>query len=353
MNKKNKEITFVEAINDALNTAMSIDDNVICLGLGATDPRGIFGTTLGLKEKYGSDRVIDPPTSENANTGIAIGAAMDGIRPVVIHQRTDFSLLTLDQIINNAAKWHYMFNGANTVPITNRLIVGRGWGQGPTHSQNLQALFSHIPGLKVIMPSTTYDAKGLLLSSIFDNDPVIFIEHRWLYNQIGVVPEGDYRIPIGKANVINKGNDITIVSMSYMTIETMRIIELLSEHNISCELIDLRSIKPIDSKAIISSVNKTGNLLVLDTANRFASVSSEIITFVVEECFSKLKQSPRRITLPDFPVPTSPGLTENFYPKSNEIIKEISVMLSKKINLPEKFDDFKHDVPGNWFKGPF
>ena len=170
---KNKEITFVEAINDALNTAMSIDDNVICLGLGATDPRGIFGTTLGLKEKYGSDRVIDPPTSENANTGIAIGAAMDGIRPVVIHQRTDFSLLTLDQIINNAAKWHYMFNGANTVPITNRLIVGRGWGQGPTHSQNLQALFSHIPGLKVIMPSTTYDAKGLLLSSIFDNDPVI------------------------------------------------------------------------------------------------------------------------------------------------------------------------------------
>ncbi len=350
-----KQITFSQAINDAIQTAMAIDKSVICYGLGVTDPNGIFGSTIGLEEKFGSQRVFDIPASENAVTGVAIGAALDGVRPVVVHQRSDFSLLTLDQMINNAAKWRYMFNGIHSVPITNRLIVGRGWGQGPTHSQNLQALFSHIPGLKVIMPSTTYDVKGLLLSSVFDDDPVIFLEHRWLYNQVGLVPEGDYRIPIGKAKIINKGEDITVVGMSYMTIEALNLIAVLSENKISCELIDLRSIKPIDSKCIIDSVKKTGNLLVLDTACKFGSVASEIITLVVEECFSYLKQSPRRITLPDFPVPTSPALTNNFYPKDLKIMEVISEMLSKKINhqKQERPPISMHDIPGDWFKGPF
>ena len=220
---------YSESINEALFTAMEMDKSVICYGLGVPDPKGVFGTTIGLQEKFGEERVFDMPTSENAMTGVAIGASLNGIRPVIIHQRLDFFLLAMDQLVNNAAKWHYMFGGESSVPITIRLIVGRGWGQGPTHSQNLQAIFAHIPGLKVVMPVTAADAKGLLLSSIFDNNPVIFLEHRWLHNLEGDVPEGDYRVPIGRALQMNKGSDITIVSYSYMTIEALHAIEILEK----------------------------------------------------------------------------------------------------------------------------
>ena len=186
-----RKITYGEAIREALETAMSTDDSVICYGLGVDDPKGIFGTTLGLQEKFGSDRVFDMPTSENAMTGIGIGSAIYGLRPVMVHQRLDFFLLAMDQLVNNAAKWHFMFGGQDSVPLTIRLILGRGWGQGPTHSQNLQSWFAHIPGLKVVMPATARDAKGLLLSSVFDNNPVVFLEHRWLHNLEGEVAEDD------------------------------------------------------------------------------------------------------------------------------------------------------------------
>ena len=206
-------MTFAAAIRDALRVALTQDSRVICYGLGVTDPLGVFGTTAGLGDEFGADRVFDMPTSENAMTGIAVGAALGGLRPVMTHQRLDFALLSLDQIVNNAAKWRFMFGGARGVPMTVRMIIGRGWGQGPTHSQNLQAWFAHIPGLKVIMPATPADAKGLLLSSIFDDDPVIFLEHRWLHNASGTVPAGDYRVPIGRAQRLRQGNDITIVAM--------------------------------------------------------------------------------------------------------------------------------------------
>jgi pyruvate dehydrogenase E1 component beta subunit len=192
-------LTFASAINDALATAMASDSKVICFGLGTDDPKGIFGTTLGLKERFGGERVFDMPTAENSMTGIAVGAALSGLRPVMTHQRLDFALLSMDQLVNNAAKWRFMFGGKRSVPLTVRMILGRGWGQGPTHSQNLQAWFAHIPGLKVVMPATAEDAKGLLLSSIFDEDPVIFLEHRWLHNMKGEVATGDYRTPIGKS----------------------------------------------------------------------------------------------------------------------------------------------------------
>ena len=206
-----RNLTFAKAINEALSQAMQIDNSVICYGLGIDDPKGVFGTTLGLKEKFGNNRVFDVPASENALTGIAIGASLNGIRPVMSHQRLDFFLLAMDQLVNNAAKWHYMFGGKRSVPITIRLIIGRGWGQGPSHSQNLQAWLAHIPGLKVVMPTTARDAKGLLISSIFDDNPVLFIEHRWLYNLEDDVPEKDFRIPIGKAQQLKVGNDISIV----------------------------------------------------------------------------------------------------------------------------------------------
>ena len=332
-----------------------MDKSVICYGLGVDDPKGVFGTTLGLQEKFGKERVFDMPASENAMTGIAIGASLNGIRPVMTHQRLDFSLLAMDQLVNNAAKWHYMFGGQSSVPITIRLIIGRGWGQGPTHSQNLQAIFAHIPGLKVVMPVTAADAKGLLLSSIFDNNPVVFLEHRWLHNLEGDVPEGDYRIPIGKAQRLTKGDDITIVSLSYMTIEALHAVELLENEGIFCDLIDLRTVKPIDWDLIYSSVRNTGKILALDTGPNTGSIAGEIVSRVSMECYDSLKQSPKRIALPDFPTPTSRALTKGFYKRAEDIINIVSNMLGKNLVGSELIDrgEIPYDVPGDWFKGPF
>lgn len=348
-------LTFGKAINEALIQAMETDNSVICYGLGVDDPKGVFGTTLGLQERFGKERVFDMPTSENAMTGIAIGASLNGIRTVMSHQRLDFFLLAMDQIVNNAAKWHYMFGGHASIPITIRLIVGRGWGQGPTHSQSLQAWFAHIPGLKVVMPATAADAKGLLLSSIFDNNPVIFIEHRWLHNIEGDVPDGDVRVPIGKAQKMKMGTDVTIISMSYMTIEALHAIEFLEKNHVSCELIDLRTVKPIDWEMIFESVRKTGRLLALDTAQATNSIAGEIIARVSMECFNALKQGPRRLALPDFPTPTSSGLTKDFYKGAEDIVIVAGNMLGKNINVSELEQErkFSHDVPGDWFKGPF
>jgi acetoin:2,6-dichlorophenolindophenol oxidoreductase subunit beta len=350
-----RRISYGQAINEAYSEAMKRDKNVIAYGLGIDDPKGVFGTTLGLKAKFGQERVFDMPTSENAMTGIAIGASLNGIRPIMCHQRMDFFLLAMDQLVNNAAKWNYMFGGESCVPITIRLIIGRGWGQGPTHSQSLQAWLAHIPGLKVVMPSTAYDAKGLLLSSIFDNNPVVYLEHRWLHNLEGDVPEGDYRVTIGKAHRIKEGRDVTIISYSYMTIEALHAIEVLDREGVSCELIDLCSINPIDWEMIFSSVRKTRRLLVLDPGTTTGSISAEIIARVSMECFKSLLQAPERIALPDFPTPTSFSLTKCFYHGADDIIYKVSQMLGKKINKEalEIKKTCPHDVPGEWFKGPF
>jgi pyruvate/2-oxoglutarate/acetoin dehydrogenase E1 component len=346
---------FAAAINDALHTAMAIDPSVICYGLGVTDPKAIFGTTSDLEKRFGSDRVFDMPTSENAMTGVAIGAALNGIKPVMTHQRLDFFLLAMDQLVNGAAKWHYMFGGQNSVPITIRLILGRGWGQGPTHSQNLQAWFAHIPGLKVVMPTTPEDAKGLLLASIFDPNPVIFLEHRWLHNTVGEVPDGDFRVPLGQARKVRSGDDITIVSMSYMTVEALHAADYLEIQGISCEVIDLRTIKPLDWLSVFDSVTKTGRLLVLDSGFTTGSVAGEIVARVAMERFSQLKSPPARLAMPDVPEPTSPALTKGFYVRAADIASKALEMMSRngsaaKTDLPEPVP---HDVPGEWFKGPF
>lgn len=346
---------FATAINDALHTAMAIDPSVICYGLGVTDPKAVFGTTSDLEKHFGSDRVFDMPTSENAMTGVAIGAALNGIKPVMTHQRLDFFLLAMDQLVNGAAKWHYMFGGQNSVPITIRLILGRGWGQGPTHSQNLQAWFAHIPGLKVVMPTTPEDAKGLLLTSIFDPNPVIFLEHRWLHNTMGEVPDGDFRVPLGQARKVRRGSDISIVSMSYMTVEALHAADYLEIQGISCEVIDLRTIKPLDWKSVFDSVSKTGRLLVLDSGFTTGSVAGEIVARVAMERFSQLKSPPARLAMPDVPEPTSPALTRGFYVRAADISSKALEMMGRdsstvKADLPEPVP---HDVPGEWFKGPF
>ena len=345
-------ITFAQAVNEALEQSMAADDSVILLGEGVPDPKGIFGTTLNLQQKFGKDRVIDMPLSENAMTGAGVGAAITGLRPVLVHQRVDFSLLSFDQIVNNAAKWFYMFGGQKSVPLVIRMIIGQGWGQGAQHSQNLHALFAHIPGLKVVMPTTAYDAKGLLISSIRDNNPVIFLEHRWLHHTSSNVPKEAYEIPLGKAKIVLEGKDITIISNSYMTLEALRAADFLQQHGISAEIIDLRTKKPLDEQAILNSVSKTGKLIVLDSGHYSGGIAGEIISRVSEKSFSSLKTAPVRITLPDFPVPTSHGLSKYYYPRYQDILKEVFKMLGKEEPiLPEPSGLL--DVPDSSFKGPF
>ncbi len=350
-------LTYAQAINQAMHQAMEASSDVICYGLGVDDPKRIFGTTNGLVEKFGPQRVFDMPTAENGMLGVGIGASMNGLKPVMVHQRLDFFLLAMDQLVNSAAKWFYMFGGQQSIPITVRLILGRGWGQGPTHSQSLHAWFAHIPGLKVVMPTSPADAKGMLLSSIFDPNPVVFLEHRWLHHQQGVVEvDANVREPLDKAKVLSKGDDLTIVTMSYQTIEGIRAVEALNKVGFSAELVDLRSIQPIDWDTIFNSVKRTGRLLVVDTGAMTCSVSSELIARVSTECFSMLRSPPKRIAMPDIPEPTSYSLTKNFYSGAYEI----AVMASNMLESSDKSHDFTelkprghHDVPGDWFAGPF
>lgn len=350
-----RSLTYAQAINEALFQAMEYDDRVIFYGLGATDPKRIFGTTIGLTERFGADRVFDTPVSENAMTGVGIGAALSGLIPVMCHQRVDFFLLAMEQLINNAAKWHYMFGSNSPVPVTIRLVVGRGWGQGPTHSQNIHSMFSHVPGLKVVSPSTARDAKGMLLSAIFDPNPVVFLEHRWLHNQQGEVPENPYLIPIGPPRKVSDGDKITIVSMSYMTVEAIKATEYLKkEYKLTPDHFDLRSMKPINYELIYESVKKTGRLLVLDTGHESGSLAGDVITKVVESCWGSLDTHPVRITIPDIPTPTSFGLTKHFYPDFHSVIRTVLKMtgLSEKPgSVPPSGE--KHDIPGEWFQGPF
>lgn len=351
-----REITYAKAVLEATSQCMAEDPRTYVMGLGVPDPKGIFGTTLGLKERFGDKRVLDMPVSENGMTGIAIGSAIVGMRPIMTHQRVDFMLLALDQIINNAAKWHYMFGGKMKVPLTIRLLIGRGWGQGPQHSQSLQALFSHIPGLKVAMPVTPYDAKGLFISAIRDDNPVIFIEHRWLHNVIGEVPEDIYAIPLGEARIIKGGKDISLVASSYMVLEAIRAADYLEKDGISAEVIDLRTILPFDKESVIDSVKKTGHLLVVDGACQTSGFAAEIIATVTERSFSSLKSAPQRLTFPDLPVPTTRALANLYYPRAIDIINAVRLMFK----LPDKTEEelgIKHDqpldVPDKSFTGPF
>lgn len=343
-------LTYAAAIREATEQLMEKDTNVFLIGEGIRDAKGIFGTTSGLAEKFGNSRMIESAIAENSTAGICIGASLLGFRPILTHQRVDFALLSFDQLVNNAAKWHYMFGSQSSVPLVVRMIVGRGWGQGSQHSQSLQSLFAHIPGLKVVMPTTPRDVKGLLISSVLDDNPVIFIEHRWLYNLKGYVPKNIYKIPLGKGKIVEKGNDITVIAVSYATIETLRAISVLKRHNLSIELIDLRSVKPWDERIVISSVKKTGRLLVVDTGHASFGIGSEIIAKVTRETLSFLKRAPEIIALPDVPTPTSWKTARNYYPGPLEIGRKILKMLSvdKKLDVTNP-----GDVPNPGFTGPF
>lgn len=347
-----RQLRYVEAIHEALDLCMAKDPAVYVMGLGVPDPKGIFGTTLGLQQKYGPDRVLDMPTAENGMTGVALGSALVGMRPVMVHQRVDFVVLAMEQIVNQAAKWHYMFGARAKAPLVIRLVIGRGWGQGPQHSQSLHAWFAHIPGLKVVMPATAADAKGLLISAIEDDNPVIFIEHRWLHNIKGPVPAGIVREPIGTARVVREGTDVTLVGLSHMTLECVRAAEQLAEDGISAEVVDLRSVRPLDRETLLSSVRKTGRLVMADTGWATAGVSAEVLALASEHAFDALKSAPIRLALADCPIPSTPALANECYPHVNDIAAAAARQLGRAYK-PRPLSSSPLDVPDASFTGPF
>lgn len=310
---------YGQAVNEALVLAMEHDPSVFVLGQGVDDPSAMFGTTRGLKGRFGVERVFDTPLSEEAMMGVSTGAAMNGMRPVYMHNRPDFILLAFNQLVTHAAKFHFMDNGQTTVPLVVWAAIGRGWGSGAQHSQAIQGMLLGVPGLKIVMPSTPHDAKGLLLSAILDNNPVCVFEHRWLMKMEGVVPEGIYRVPIGKAVCRRSGRDITIVGASHAIELALQAAARLAEDGVDAEVIDLRSIKPLDEEAILESLRKTGRLMVVDTGWMKGGVCAEVACLAAERGFSDLKAPVTRVGLPDVPTPAGYTLEQFYYPDAVRI----------------------------------
>ena len=341
-------------IDRALNDIFKKDKKSILIGLGATDVKNIFGTTKTITKNY-KKRVFDAPISENSLTGIIIGSSLRGLKPILTHQRVDFALLSLEQIINQAAKWHYMFGGQQNIQIIIRMIIGRGWGQGPQHSQSLQGIFAQIPGLKVVMPSTAQSLYKLLIDSFYDKNPVIFLEHRWSHYLIDKKIDNYIPKKLGKSCKMLSGKDLTIIACSYMTVEVLKLTDYLKDNNIKVDLIDLQTIYPIDKDKIIKSVMKTKRAIILDTSNKTFGISAEISSIIYENCFHILKKPVERIANPDYPVPTSYLLSKNYYPSKYKICKlifkilDIKKEVSKKIIEQNKFGD----QPDQRFVGPF
>jgi pyruvate dehydrogenase E1 component beta subunit len=287
----------------------------------------MFGITTDLDRKYGAERVFDTPLSENALTGVAIGAALAGMRPVYMHNRPDFLLLAMDQIVNHASKWSYMFGGQSHVPIVIWACIGRGWGGAAQHTQSLQGFFNHVPGLRLVMPTRPYDAKGLLITSTAENNPVVIMEHRFLFRQSGYVPEGLYTIPLGKGVVRKTGKDITIVAVSYMVVEALVAAQELQKLDIDVEVIDPRTLRPLDEEIILNSVAKTGRLVVADTGWKTGGVGAEIAAMVAEKGFHFLRAPVKRIACLDIPTPASDVLESRFYPGKTDIISSCQQMM--------------------------
>jgi pyruvate/2-oxoglutarate/acetoin dehydrogenase E1 component len=315
-----RELSYGSAINEAFTQLLEQDPSVLLIGQGLYSPWYVGSSMVELEKKFGTARVIDTPVSENATTGIGIGAAMAGMRPVVIHPRMDFMVLATDQILNQAAKAHYMFGGSINVPMVIRGIINRGGEQAAQHSQALQSLYMHIPGLKVVMPSTAYDAKGLLIASVYDGNPVIYIDDRWLYNTRDVVPENSYKVPIGKGVVRRQGADITIVAISYMCVEALKAAEQLANDGIEAEVIDPRTLKPLDEELIYESVRKTGRLVIADGAWKSCGAAAEVAALVAENAFDALRAPIQRVTLAEAPAPSSSPLETAYYPWAAEVV---------------------------------
>ncbi|MDD3101659.1 MAG: transketolase C-terminal domain-containing protein [Patescibacteria group bacterium] len=321
-------LSYSLAINEAVYQMMSKNKSVFVIGQGVKSPWYVGNTCRDLLKKFGPKMVMDTPISENVTTGVGIGAGMVNMKPIVIFPRMDFMMYALDPIINEAANWHYMFGGKANADVVIRAIINRGGEQGAQHSQALQSLFTHIPGLKVVMPATAYDAKGLMISAIRDPNPVIYIDDRWLYDVKDHVPQKIYSVPIGKGAIRKIGKDITIVAISYMVKEALIAAAELRKQKIDAEIIDLRSAWPIDIPLIIKSVKKTGRLLITEAAWSSGSISSEINSQIARQSFKYLKAPIERLCLPDCPAPVSKILEQAYYLTSKDVIKKVKNILN-------------------------
>ncbi|OGM96146.1 MAG: hypothetical protein A3B86_02655 [Candidatus Yanofskybacteria bacterium RIFCSPHIGHO2_02_FULL_38_22b] len=326
--KSDRKLGYKEAAAEGLLQAMELDDDVILMGEGVDNITGVYGHVLPAYQKFGSVRVIDTPLSENGLTGIAVGAALGGMRPIIIHQRNDFMLLAMDQMFNQAAKLRYASGGKHKISITILSFVARKPGEGVQHSQSLHSIFAHFPGVKVGMPTSPADAKGMILMAIFDEDPVIILEHRSLFDKVGPVPAGFYVTPYS-ANLESIGKDLTIVCLSAVIEQVKEGVDMvnnkyqISGQKICPDIIDLRWVRPYDSDLIINSVRKTGRLLVVDTGWKHFSVSSEIIAAVCEDSHSYLKKPPKRIAMTEAPCPASHFIEKYYHPETGGIVKNI------------------------------
>jgi pyruvate dehydrogenase E1 component beta subunit len=330
MSSKNRKLQYSLAINEALHQMMAKNKSIFLIGQGVKSPWYVGNTCQGLLEKFGPERVIDTPVSENAITGAAVGAAIAGMRPVVVHPRMDFMMYAMDPIVNEAANWHYMCGGNISVPVVFWGIVNRGGEQAAQHSQAFHALFAHIPGLKVVMPSTPYDAKGLMIAALKDNNPVVYIDDRWLYKHEEVVPEDIYELEIGKGIIRKRGADLTLVSVSYMVSESIKATQELEKEGIDAELIDLRTVKPLDEKLIIKSIKKTGRLVIVDGGWKTFGMAAEVAALAVEKAFAYLKAQIKRVALPDTPAPASRTLEKTYYKSSEDIVRAAKEVVDEK-----------------------
>ncbi len=321
-----RKLSYAQSVSEAFHQVMRRNDNVFVIGIGVQSPWYVGKSMDGLDEEFG-ERVIDPPVSEEGITGVAVGAALAGMRPIMVHPRMDFMILAMNQIVNHAAGWHYMFGGKVNVPITIRAIINRGGEQAAQHSKSLQSMLMHVPGLKVVMPSTPYDAKGLLLASVEDDNPVVYIDDRWLYEHEGEVPEEPYTVPIGKGVIRREGRDVTIAATSYMVFEANKAAESLEKEGVDPEVIDLRSLKPLDEEILIESVTKTGRLVIADASWKTCGAAAEISAMIASDAFEYLKSPIIRVTLPDVPAPASCRLEDAFYPGADDIIAAVEKVL--------------------------
>ena len=324
-----RTIQFREAVCEAMSEEMRRDESIYLIGEEVAEYNGAYKASKGMLDEFGPKRVIDAPIAELGFAGIAVGSAMNGNRPIVEFMTFNFSLVGIDQIINNAAKMRQMSGGQFNIPIVFRGPTASAGQLGATHSQAFENWYANVPGLKVVVPSNVYDCKGLLKAAIRDNDPVIFMESEQMYGDKGEVPEGEYTIPLGVADIKREGTDVTIVSFGKIIKEAYKAADELAQEGISCEIIDLRTVRPLDQEAILKSVKKTNRLVILEEAWPFGSISSDITYMVQEQAFDHLDAPIQRITTADTPAPYSPVLLQEWLPNANDVVKAVKKVLYK------------------------
>lgn len=345
-----KTTTYCEALNNAILQEMDRDPRVFVYGIGVPDHKKIFGSTDHILERFGPDRCIDTPIAEDSMTGFGLGAAINGLRPIHIHIRVDFLLLAMNQLANMVSSFCYGSGGKTGVPLVIRAVAGRGWGQGYQHSKTMHSTFAHIPGLKVLAPTTVADAKGMMVSAIRDDNPVLLIEHRWLYWQQGNVPDGDYTVRIGEPSVIREGSDLTVIATSWMNVEALKAADILKRRGVSIEIVDPRTLAPLEDEMLVASVEKTKHCIVADNDWSFCGFGAEVAATISEKCFGRLKSPVTRLGFAHVPCPTARHLENEFYPNAKTIVRAIEAKLGLDPTDLSGENFFSHE---NRFRGPF